>query len=301
MDENETDKASQRANLIEQRMFEITLSSIDTLKHATALEIHKSQNEMKKKLRKYRERQREIVRSRRDFDNDPIEELIARQLRNKAKAREKTRPKTSVGTHRLSPQSPRSPHTEKVPLRAKSTPPDFGSDFDSESDDIDSTFMIDHQKSKIDLRPKTAMDIVRKGTPFEKYVSWGRLGTAARQTRYFDDDELKDREHFYRHLVEKRIHKEKDNTDSLDNKVAQFCGNETIQTMTKKIQSRRKLFTTSTEWDTNNRSNVKQTERCSDRRQKVKKAIRPKTSLGIRRTDSSHSFNTPSYISTSRY
>ncbi|KAH3863362.1 hypothetical protein DPMN_026347 [Dreissena polymorpha] len=84
MDENENDKASQRANLIEQRMFEITLSSIKTLKHATAIELHKSQNEMKKRLRKYRDRQREIVRNKRDSHEDPIEEIIARQMKSKA-------------------------------------------------------------------------------------------------------------------------------------------------------------------------------------------------------------------------
>lgn len=283
MDELELDKASQRANLIEQRMFEITLSSIDTLKHATAIELHKSQNEMKKRLRKYRDRQREIVRNRPGFDKDPIDELIARQLQNKAKAKQSARSKRNTSTPAGSPISPRTPRSSRVSTREKST---VISEFDSDSEsdfEIDSSFMIDQQRSKIDLRPKTAMDIVRKGTPFESYINYGRLGPPVRQIRYFDDDELKDREHFYKHLVEKRIVKEKTNIDTLDDKVAKFCGNETIQTMMKKIQSKRKMFTRSTA-ELENMPVVK-----SDQRQlmhsqdRPRSRRRPNTSVGTRR------------------
>ena len=66
MEEQDLDRTSQRVNMIEQRMFDLTLASLDTLKHSTAIEIRKSQNIMKKRLRKYRERQREIVQCKPD-------------------------------------------------------------------------------------------------------------------------------------------------------------------------------------------------------------------------------------------
>lgn len=283
MDELELDKASQRANLIEQRMFEITLSSIDTLKHATAIELRKSQNEMKKRLRKYRDRQREIVRNRPGFDKDPIDDLIARQLQNKAKAKQSARSKRNTSTPAGSPRSPRTPRSSRVSTREKST---VISEFDSDSEsdfEIDGSFMIDQQRSKIDLRPKTAMDIVRKGTPFESYINYGRLGPPVRQIRYFDDDELKDREHFYKHLVEKRIVKEKTNIDTLDDKVAKFCGNETIQTMMKKIQSKRKMFTRSTA-ELENMPVVKSDQRqLLNSQDRPRSRRRPNTSVGTRR------------------
>lgn len=334
MDENEIDKASQRANLIERRMFQITLQSIDTLKHTTAIELHKSQNEMKKRLRKYRDRQREIVRSKPGFDKDPIEELITRQMRNRAKARQTTRPKTSTGcSRRITPKA-----TEITPLKREGSsssgvmtspnpsPRLNGDKFrligdsssessDHESDDLelDGSFMIDQQKSKIDLRPKTAVDIVRRGQSLDKYVNIGRLGPAVKQVRYFDEDELNDRGHFYRHLVEKRINEEKTKLNSLDDKVAEFCGNETIQTMTRKIQAKRKLFTNnSPEWS--NTANTKQRSKSSHgfiRKQSEsqsskgisdrKNIIRPSTSVGFRKSSGMqklNSFRKPSYITT---
>lgn len=280
MDEAELDKASQRANLIEQRMFEITLSSIDTLKHATAIELRKSQNEMKKRLRKYRDRQREIVRNRPGFDKDPIDELIARQLRNKAKAKQSTRSRRNTSTPAHSPRSSRS---TRASLRTNHiVTPQF--DSDSESDiEIDGSFMIDQQRSKIDLRPKTAMDIIRKGTPIDAYVNYGRLGPPVRQIRYFDDDELKDREHFYKHLVEKRINKEKNNIDTLDDKVAQFCGSETVQTMMKKIQSKRKVFTRSTAEIENIAKPEQKQSINSNEKQRGRGRRRPNTTVGTRR------------------
>ena len=229
MEDHETDRASQRANMIEQRMFELTLTSLETLKHSTAIEIRKSQNVMKKRLRKYRERQREIVHSRPDSDKDPIEELMRRQMKQRAKSRNKTRPSTSPGKLQQGRRSP-------------------VKDSDTDSDiEIDPTFMIDHQKSKIDLRPKTAMSIMTKGRSMEKYVNEGRLGTPVRQIRYFDEDELKDRGHFYMQLVQRRITDEKDKLGNLDDKVAEFCGKETIQTMHRKVQAKRRFFHTNTD------------------------------------------------------
>lgn len=228
MEEHEMDRSSQRANMIEQRMFELTLTSLDTLKHSTAIEIRKAQNVMKKRLRKYRERQREIVQSKPNSNKDPIEELMRRQMKQRAKTR-KERPMTSPGKLQGTRQQ---------------------TDDSDESDiEIDPTFMVDHQKSKIDLRPKTAMSIVTKGRTMDKYVNEGRLGTPVKQIRYFDEDELKDRGQFYMQLVQRRITDEKDKLDNLDNKVAEFCGKETIQTMHRKMQAKQNLFKSmNTEW-----------------------------------------------------
>ena len=313
MDENEIDKASQRANLIEQRMFEITLQSIDTLKHTTAIELHKSQNEMKKRLRRYRDRQREIVRAKRDFDKDPIEELITRQMLNRAKARQKTRPKTCPGgfrhvtpkateissakvngtssTNGTSPYPTTSPKLNgtKCPLLDVSSSEDFDEVDGVDSDDgpeLDGSFMIDQQKSKIDLRPKTAMDITRRGVSLDKFAINGRLGSQLKQVRYFDEDELNDRGHFYKHLVDKRITEEKSRLSTLDDKVAAFCGNETVQTMLKKMQNKRKLFTgANVSTNINHSSNLTIQPSANHISRKTSGrtlAIRPSTSIGVR-------------------
>ena len=227
MEEQELDRSSQRVNMIEQRMFDLTLASLETLKHSTAIEIRKSQNIMKKRLRKYRERQREIVQSKPDSNKDPIEELMRRQKNQREKKR-KERPMTSPGKLQGTRQ-----HVDET----------------DESDvEIDPAFMIDHQKSKIDLRPKTAMSIMTKRRTMEKYVNEGRLGTPVREIRYFDEDELKDRGQLYKQIVQRRITDEKNKLDKLDNKVAEFCGKETIQTMYRKIEAEKNLFCRLNDW-----------------------------------------------------
>jgi len=328
MEENEVDRASQRANLIEQRMFEITLSSIDTLKHATAIELHKSQNEMKKRLRIYRDRQREIVKERPDAVADPIEEIMTRQMKNKAQAKMKTRPKTCPNGKRKGALSPRSksvtPHSSKnnkgKSLRngnrrtcsKKALISDTSSESESEmsgSDvEIDGSFMIDQQKSKIDLRPQTAMDMSRRGTTLDHFVASGRLGPAVRQIRYFDEDELRDRGSFYAHIVQRRIREERDKLSSLDDAVAKFCGSETIQTMSKKMSMKRNLFArnTGTEWtNTIKPSNKGKTATATKKEDKTSKtahvsSLRPSTSLGFSKASRSNinSFKRPSYIAT---
>ena len=299
IDENEIDKTSQRANMIEQRMFEITLSSIDTLKHSTAIEIRKSQNEMKKKLRRYRDRQREIVKSKPGSNKDPIEEMMTRQMQNKASARQNTRPKTCP------PDQGRESNRCSVDMET-----DKQINSDSESDvEIDGSFMIDQQRSKIDLRPKTAMEIVRRGVSLDKYVNIGRLGSPVKQIRYFDEDELKDRGHFYMHLVQKRISDEKNKLNTLDDKVAEFCGKETVQTMNRKMQSKRKFFSKNPEWAENVSYKTKTTLKCKPRNSSFstsnisnlnkKQGVRPSsTSFGTRGSINIKSFKKPSFIST---
>ena len=231
MDESDIDRASKRANLTEQRIYEMRINSMNILKYSTAIELGKSQTQMKKRLRKYRDKQRQIFRSREGHENNPIDELIVGQYiqtpRNKQSARSVSR---AVSSGRIS-------------RRKKHNHEDVGSNSDSESDfEADSLFMIDQQRSKIDLRPKTAMDIRKKGTSLESYIHDGRLGSQVRQVKYFDEDELKEREQIYKYLVEKRINFEKNISTQLDDKVAKFCGNHTIQTMMKKVPSKGKMF-----------------------------------------------------------
>lgn len=296
MDDNDIDKdkASQRANLIEQRMYEITLASIETMKHTTAVELHKSQNEMKRRLRKYRDRQREIIRNKPGFDKDPIEQLMARQTRNNSKSKGRTRPKTIHGIkspkNRRCKSSSRSPRrsltsNEISERKSPSSPNAVSDDSDSEIE-IDQTFMIDQQKSKIDLRPKTAIDTARRGISWDSYVHNGRLGPPIRQVRYFDDDELKEREKIYKYLVDQRIDVEKQKLDTLDEKVAKFCEKETVQTMTKKMLQQRKTFANYVDWGKKNRQNVtevvtKNLSSQGDRHNQTNR-IRPCTSVGAR-------------------
>ena len=177
---------------------------------------------MKKRLRKYRDRQREIVQSEPDSNKDPLEEIMRRQMKQRSQLRN-ARPKTSPG------KLERGRVAESLENRE---------DSDSDSDiQIDPSIMIDHQTSKIDLRPKTAMSIVSKGRSMEKYANDGRLGTPAREIRYFDEDELKDRGSFYMQLVQHKISDEKNKLDNFNSKVAEFCGKETVQTMNKTMQT----------------------------------------------------------------
>ena len=294
MDEHETDRASQRANMIEQRLFQLSLTSLDTLKHSTAIELRKAQNVMKKRLRKYRERQREIVQSKPESNKDPVEELMRRQMKQRAKSRN-SRPMTSPG---------KLEETERTEI------PEAARESDSESDiEIDPSFMIDHQKSKIDLRPKTAMSIITKGRSMEKYINDGRLGTPVRQTRYFDEDELKDRGHFYMQLVQRRISEEKSKLENLDSKVAEFCGKQTIQTMNKAMQAKRKFFMKNSERQEkgNKSSKTKDTRRTKTtnnpsqcrRLSSFSNTIRRSSSLtnGTRQMEL-NSFRKPSFIAT---
>lgn len=314
MDDNDidSDKASQRANLIEQRMHEITIASIETMKHTAAIELHKAQNEMKKRLRKYRDRQREIIRSKTGFDKDPIEQLMARQLQTQNKGKKKVRPKTTQAlTHagnsrstsertsrhtslqtsrRSSPRSSRrSARTNGIssPRKTNSSPDCDSVSDDSDSDvEVDGTFMIDQQKSKIDLRPKTALDIARRGIPWESYVHNGRLGSQTRQIRYFDDDELKERDKIYKYLVSQKIDTEKHKLETLDEKVAKFCETETVQTMMKKMLLQRKPFTTYSDWGATNKHNVTEVVTINPGNnvdiQNAKSNVRPNTSTGSR-------------------
>ncbi|XP_052263029.1 uncharacterized protein LOC127866514 isoform X2 [Dreissena polymorpha] len=319
MDENEKDKASQRANLIEQRMFEITLSSIKTLKHATAIELHKSQNEMKKRLRKYRDRQREIVRNKRDSHEDPIEEIMARQIKSKAKARrrKKTRPKTCPPALRNADNSPRSKNVSPrspmgrdrvssrksigLPIRLFGDSSSESEDEDSDANvEIDGSVMIDQQKSKIDLRPKTALDIVRRGVSLQQLANNGRLGPAVRQIRYFDEDELKDRGHFYEHLVQKRIQTEKNKLQNLNGAVAKFCESETIQTMTSNMKANRAFFIRNSNWNDSVNNKLRSQKGVSDPTRGCQMEVKPSTAAGLRNPSRAvlSTFRIPSYIAT---
>ena len=49
-------------------------------------------------------------------------------------------------------------------------------------------------------------------------------------------------------MVQRRITNEKNNHDTLDNKVAEFCGKETIQTMHRKVEAEKNLFCRLNDW-----------------------------------------------------
>ncbi|XP_060559562.1 uncharacterized protein LOC132719730 [Ruditapes philippinarum] len=232
MDEADIDRASKRANIIEQRIYEMRINSMNLLKYSAAIELGKSQTQMKKRLRKYRDKQRQIFRGREGYQNDPIDELIVGQYIQTPRSKPSGRSAVS-----------RAVSSGRTSRRKKHTTKDGGCESDSESDiEADSLFMIDQQRSKIDLRPKTAMEIMRKGTSLESYIHDGRLGSQTRQVKYFDEDELKEREQIYKYLVERRINFEKNIREQLDEKVARFCGNNTVQTMLKKVPSKVKMF-----------------------------------------------------------
>ncbi|KAL3873924.1 hypothetical protein ACJMK2_037001 [Sinanodonta woodiana] len=229
MNDTEIDKASMRSNVIEQRMFELTVSTIDTAKHSIAIDMRRSQNLMKKRLKKYRDRQREIMKSKQDAQVNSIESLMSRSFK-KTSCRTSAKPRPKTSPAKLE--------------RDKGSNLDKFEDSETESDiEIDGSFYIDYQRSKIDLRPKTAVNILQKNVSLDKYVKIGRLGSPNKEIRYLDEDELKDRELFYQHIVQGRIEEEKNTLSMLNDKVAQFCEKDTIQTMEKKRnQAQMKMY-----------------------------------------------------------
>ncbi|XP_069117780.1 uncharacterized protein [Argopecten irradians] len=203
------DKSSVRALKVEERILELKVVNIDVAKKSVALDLRKSQNEMKKRLRKYRDRQRDIskLKNTPEPKDQTIEDFVANNTQHRAFTRSALRPKTSpaVLTSKPSGRGGRQSVAQE------------------EEFEVDPSFFTDQHRSKIDLRPSTARVFNGDKAALRKKSRLGSLGRRDEQVRYFDDDELQDRESFYNQMVEWRKSKEINNFESLDHKVGSFC------------------------------------------------------------------------------
>ena len=208
------DKSSVRALKAEERLLELKVHSIDVSKKTVVVDLKKSQTEMKRRLRKYRDRQRDLsnaVKPITDNVDQSIEEFMASNIKNKTFTRNSLqRPKTCPDTARsrssFSRASLGTTHTT-----------------DNEAIEIDPSFFTDQQRSKIDLRPSTGKQFRGNKDAVRKFARIQGLGDVNEQVRYFDKDELQDRVTFYEQLLKWRRNKELGKYESLDTKVAEFC------------------------------------------------------------------------------
>ena len=187
--------------------------------------LKKSQNEMKRKLRKFRDRQREIQRARSSMEKPPesVDEFLSSN-------------KTMTGGSQRRPMT-----CPPASLRAKMSSflkPKLDLTLDDETA-IDPSFFTDQHKSKIDLRPKTAATMRCSLESLRKANPKGRLGPASAQERYFDEDEIADRAAFYLRLTNLRKKTEQDTFDcEIETKVGEFMGQSEDQIKRRREYSR---------------------------------------------------------------
>ncbi|KAK7104949.1 uncharacterized protein [Littorina saxatilis] len=116
--DSELKKTSMRANSLEKKRFEMMLAAFDSAKRNVAVDMKKSQLEFKRRLKRYKDRQREIIRNRSDPDASSMEEFILKHLRRRGQmSRSPSRPLTTspsrLSSHPHStprPPTPPRPH-----------------------------------------------------------------------------------------------------------------------------------------------------------------------------------------------
>lgn len=190
----------------DEKVLQKELSTIKIEKHNSAADIKRSQKEMKKRLKRIRDRQREIQRSRTEIEE----------------------PRDDSGM-------PSIPVTVKAPARPKTGPPSFLKnrvssffkpklDLSEPGSEVDPSLVSDQTKSKIDLRPATARALREDRALLSRCRSVGRLGTKASECRYFDEDEITDRNKFFNGLLSNWKQTEKENYNNIEMKVGNFLG-----------------------------------------------------------------------------
>ncbi|KAK7479490.1 hypothetical protein BaRGS_00029306 [Batillaria attramentaria] len=255
--DSELKKTSVRANRLEKKRFEMTMSAFESAKRNVAVDMKKSQLDFTRRLKRYKDRQREIMTSRSQEASGNMEEFVLKQLTRRSHMHRAVRPQTSPMSYFR--------HRGSAPEENNSSERNAGSDVvsgDSSSggggetgrssmigvvdtlhgtqdDDEDEDFAkLSHcRRSKIDLRPCTAWSVAsnRHGGKAEAgnrsapnmrllQLRGGSLGTPARQVRYLDDEEIEERCMFYRFLLDGYRQLEHERLELLNGRVDEFCG-----------------------------------------------------------------------------
>ncbi|ESP02853.1 hypothetical protein LOTGIDRAFT_156803 [Lottia gigantea] len=205
--ENSQKKIQLRALQVERRRFELEMGNFDKAKRCISVDMRKAQTEMKRRLKRYKERQKEISVTR----GEP--EIYGQFI---------TRPKTA------------SSRMTSRPTTSSSYIKRMGEFLDADDCDrqLDPTFLTDRTKSKIDLRPSSAWTFRNQPRPDTQNLEYRRLGislrtqnlgTPASQIRYYDDEELHERNLIYRQILQQRKQREKEQFNKIAMKVADFC------------------------------------------------------------------------------
>ncbi|KAK6181417.1 hypothetical protein SNE40_009266 [Patella caerulea] len=212
--QNDQKKHRVRALQVERRRFELELANFDAAKRFISVDMRKAQTEMKRRLKRYKDRQKEIVASRIPSEREIYGQFITRPTTASSfRSRLTSRPCTSSYIHRM----------------AKYLDTD-----DDEEREIDPAFLTDRTRSKIDLRPSSAWSFKNRAevnTGSLDYRRTGcslktlRLGTPASQIRYFDEDELRERNLIYSQILDQHKRKEREHFEEIALKVSDFCDN----------------------------------------------------------------------------
>ena len=226
MIENEGERKSMRSNLLEKRRLQLELASYDAAKRNVATDMRKAQTDMRRRLQRYKNRLKDISRNRDDSRIISIEQFLERHRRKK---------KTNV----LS--SPR-PHSSPLIRRMSKLIPPETLATDCPDDPSNPELFGGRRKSKVDLRPATACAAASRPKSTDAFPKGGGRGKCGKmggtvggagsaicrhpeaQVRYFVEDELQDRASFYKYILDLRKDFQRQVTQTLKHRVAEFCG-----------------------------------------------------------------------------
>ncbi|XP_076443127.1 uncharacterized protein LOC143281737 [Babylonia areolata] len=241
MMDSELKKSSVRANKLEKKRFEMMMSAFDSAKRNVAVDMKKSQLDFKRRLKRYKDRQREILVTRAGPSSSTMEEFVLKQLTR----RNHIHPAPHNGRRPQTCPHPNKGNTTNLTLLRRSDATKAAQVTDSrleqeEEEDEDLGKLSHCRRSKVDLRPCTAWSAVRSSRAKADSVTGttrgthsnvkllqlrgGSLGTPARQVRYLDDEEIEERSTFYRFLLDGLRHIELERLESLNDRVEEFCG-----------------------------------------------------------------------------
>ncbi|KAL8608260.1 hypothetical protein ACOMHN_042127 [Nucella lapillus] len=258
MMDSELKKSSIRANKLEKKRFEMMMSAFDTAKRNVAVDMKKSQLDFKRRLKRYKDRQREILVTRSEPSSTSMEEFVLKQLtrRNQshthppqyASRRPHTCPHppkggTSSGTSSSGESGLGGGHrVSRTAAGGGGVVGNLGGSTDlEEEEEVEDFAKLSHcRRSKVDLRPCTAWSAVRtscaradsitstrinpSGSLKLLQLRGGSLGTPGKQVRYFNDEEIEERGTFYRFLLDGFRHIEHQRLEALNDRVEDFCG-----------------------------------------------------------------------------
>lgn len=206
--ESKQERQSHRMNLVEEKRLDKQLKLLTKSQKTVAMDIQNSQREMKRRLQRYRERQRDLIGEKISGPALTVEDIL-----------KKHQP-------RLTSHTPLR-RQKKTRIRPATAPPPK----------IDMSVFLDLQKWKVDLRPMTASSRRHKpevplgpesnvSSTARGYrsVTGERLGTADMEARYFVDEELDERSAFYYDLTAWRKRTELSHFKEVNQKVMHFCG-----------------------------------------------------------------------------
>lgn len=204
--DNEFEKKSIRENFLERRRCAMQVSTLNAASKVVAADMRKGQNEMRRRLQKYRDRQREISEKKDGPLTITMEEFLERQMRLQ-------KLKTSITCRPLS--SPLIQRMSKLINEAE---------LEKDDEQFNMDAFTDRRRTKIDLRPSTAVTCPSRLSIRQQSKRGASISTGQKEVRYYEDEEIRDRATFYSQLLHLRKKQEQDRFQEISNKVDTYCG-----------------------------------------------------------------------------